>query len=152
MDYNHLTRRQKSAPNVRCTDVQFEHKNLFTSPRWLSAMMSSKLLVPVVHQSQCRIRLLSNMLSPLLQTVPVYPPPAQYNDISGYSIPVPPPHFTLQKANLSMSLQAHTDQVMSAIVVHRFVKLYSLSRPIQRFLLWYHIRENFHHNFSKIFS
>jgi len=58
------------------------------------------------------------MLSPLLQTVPVYPPPAQYNDISGYSIPVPPPHFTMAKANMAM--QAHSDQVMSAIVVHRF--------------------------------
>ena len=87
-------------------------------------MLTTKLLVPVVNRSQCRIRQLCSMLSPLLQTVPVYPPPAQYNDISGYSIPVPPPHFTMAKANMAM--QAHSDQVMSAIVVHRFVQLHTL--------------------------
>ena len=87
-------------------------------------MLTTKLLVLVVNRSQCQIRQLCSMLSPLLQTVPVYPPPAQYNDISGYSIPVPPPHFTMAKANMAM--QAHSDQVMSAIVVHRFVQLHTL--------------------------
>ena len=64
------------------------------------------------------------MLSPLLPhqsqaVAAVYPPPAQYNDLSGYSIPIPPPHFTIPQA--SMALQAHRqpEQVMKAIIVHR---------------------------------
>ena len=86
-------------------------------------MLSCRVLVTGVNRPQSRTRqsLLQRMLSPLLshQTVPVYPPPAQYNDLSGYSIPIPPPHFTIPQA--SMALQAHREpeQVMKAIIVHR---------------------------------
>ena len=86
-------------------------------------MFSSKklLLTAAIRPSH-----LSVMLSPLLphqtQAVAVYPPPAQYNDLSGYSIPIPPPHFTIPQA--SMALQAHRqpEHVMKAIIVHRFVQ------------------------------
>ena len=86
-------------------------------------------------QYRTRQSLLQRMLSPLLshQTVPVYPPPAQYNDYSGYSIPVPPPHFSVPKVNLTINARSdHGEQAMKAIIVHRFVQqnvnsLYSLT-------------------------
>ena len=67
---------------------------------------------------------LSVMLSPLLphQSQAVYPPPAQYNDLSGYSIPIPPPHFTITQANMAMQAHKQPEHVMKAIVVHRFVQ------------------------------
>ena len=89
--------------------------------------MSCRLLVTGVNSPQYRTRqsLLQRMLSPLLshQTVPVYPPPAQYNDYSGYSIPVPPPHFSVPKVNLTINARSdHGEQAMRAIIVHRFVQ------------------------------
>jgi len=65
---------------------------------------------------------LSVMLSPLLphQSQAVYPPPAQYNDLSGYSIPIPPPHFNLPQATMATQAHRQPKHVMKAIIVHRF--------------------------------
>ena len=87
-------------------------------------MFSSKklLVTAAVRPSH-----LSAMLSPLLphQSQPVtavFPPPAQYSDLSGYSIPVPPPHFTVPQANMAIQAHRQPEHVMKAIIVHRFVQ------------------------------
>ena len=85
-------------------------------------MFSSKKLL--VTAAAIRPSHLSVMLSPLLphQSQAVYPPPAQYNDLSGFSIPVPPPHFTLSQANMARQAHRKAEHVMKAIIVHRFVQ------------------------------
>ena len=81
---------------------------------------SKKLLVTAA----IRPSHLSMMLSPLLphQSQAVYPPPAQYNDLSGYSIPIPPPHFSMAQANMAIQAHRQPEHVMKAIIVHRFVQ------------------------------
>ena len=93
---------------------------------------------------------LSVMLSPLLphQSQAVYPPPAQYNDLSGYSIPIPPPHFNITQANMAMQAHRQPQHMMKAIVVHRFVQNSfehpcSLNSNIIKQKNW---NKNFHHS------
>jgi len=63
------------------------------------------------------------MLSPLVplhRVALVYPPPARYSDLSGYSIPVPPPVFTIPQASMATHQLRNSDHLMRAVLVHRF--------------------------------
>ena len=96
----------------------------------LTMFSCKKLLVRAAVRPSHLVVMLSPLLPHQSQAVAaVYPPPAQYNDLRGYSIP--PPHFTIPQA--SMAIQAHRqpEHVMKAIIVHRFVQHpYSLSSTI----------------------
>ena len=106
-------------PGVRCVQMYSGRKSQVCSSMVLTMFSSKKLLVTAA----IRPSHLSVMLSPLLphQSQAVYPPPAQYNDLSGYSIPIPPPHFTLPQATMATQPPRQPEHVMKAIIVHRFV-------------------------------